>query len=74
MERRDQRRVIHKADETELSHRLLAVIYAAHGCGVYIRLLAQAELFGIFHLFALFLEEFSYTARVQPALAAVERK
>ena len=31
-------------------------------------------LFGIFHLFTLFLEEFDYTAGVQHALVAVERK
>ena len=44
-------------------------IYAAHRRivrGVYIysrlfRILALAELFGIFHLFTLFLEEFDYT-------------
>ena len=53
--------------------------YAAHGCGVYIcsrlfRILAHAELFGIFHLFTLFLEEFDCTAGVQHALVAVERK
>ena len=47
--------------------------------GVYIcsrlfRILAYAELFGIFHLFTLFLEEFDYTARVQHVLVAVEQK
>ena len=47
--------------------------------GVYIcsrlfRILAHADLFGIFHLFTLFLEEFDYTARVQHALVAVKQK
>ena len=51
----------------------------AHGRGVYIcsrlfRILAHAEVFGIFHLFKLFLEGFDYTAKVQHALVAVERK
>ena len=55
------------------------LIYAAHGRGVYncsrlFRMLAHAELFGIFNLFTLVLEEFDYTARVQHALVAVERK
>ena len=49
------------------------VIYAAQGRGVYIfgclfRISAHAELFGLFHLFTLFLEEFDYTARVQHVL------
>ena len=35
------------------------------------RILAHAELFGIFHLFTVFLEEFDYTARVQHALVTV---
>ena len=53
------------------------IIYALHaGRGVYIcsrlfRILAHAELFGIF---SLFLEEFDYTARVQHALVAIQRK
>ena len=32
------------------------------------RIPAHAELFGLFHLFTLFLEEFDYTARVQHVL------
>ena len=46
---------------------------AAYNCSRLFRILAHAELFGIFHLFTLFLEEFYYTARVQHALVAVER-
>ena len=45
-------------------------IYAGH----IFRILKHAELFGIFHFFTLFLEEFDNTARVQHALAAVERQ
>ena len=57
----------------------MGLIFVAHGRGVYtclrlFRLLAHADLFGIFHLFRLLLEEFDYTARVQHALVAVERK
>ena len=50
-------------------------IYAAHGRGVYIcghlfRIPAHAELFGLFHLFTMCLEEFDYTAGVQHILHA----
>ena len=34
-------------------------------CGRLFRIPAHAELSGLFHLFALFLKEFDYTARVQ---------
>ena len=55
-----------------------SLIYA-HGYGIYIcsrlfRIFAHAELFDIFHLFTLLLEEFDYTVRIQYALIAVERK
>ena len=52
---------------------LSIVNYAAHGRSVYIfgrlfRIHGHAELFGLFHLFTLFLEEFGYTARLQHVL------
>ena len=55
----------------------MLTIQAVHGvyiCSRPFRILAHAEFFGIFHLFTLLLEEFDYTARVQHALVAVERK
>ena len=58
---------------------ITSLVYTASMRGVYIcsrlfKLLAHAELFGIFHLFTLFLKEFDYTTRVQHELVAVERK
>ena len=37
-------------------------------CGRLFRIPAHAELFGLFHLFTLFLKEFDYTAREQHVL------
>ena len=44
------------------------VIYAAHICSCVFRIFVHTELFGLFLLFALFLEEFDYTATVQHVL------
>ena len=41
-------------------------------CGRLFLIPAHAELFGLFHLFTLFLEEFDYTARVQHVLHTTE--
>ena len=43
-------------------------------CSRVFEILTHGELFGIFHWFTLFVEEFDYTARVQQALVAVEQK
>ena len=45
-----------------------------HICFRLFRILAHAELFVFFPFVHIVLEEFDYTARVQNALAAVERK
>ena len=37
-------------------------------CGRLFRIPAHAELFSLFHLFTLFLDEYDYTARVQHVL------
>ena len=49
-------------------------VYTMRGvyiCGRLFRIPAHAELFGLLHLFTLFLEEFDYTARAQHALHTI---
>ena len=53
---------------------LLEILHRKYNISRLFRIVAHAELFGIFHLFTLILEEFDYTARVQHALVAIERK
>ena len=51
-----------------LSELLFTPRIGVYICGRLFRIPAHAELFGLFHLFTLFLEEFDYTARVQYVL------